>query len=259
MSSCYIVIPYRLGYWLTLVVLLVSDDVTESNLRSAAFEALSASVQFAPTDCYPMVLETTNVMLQRLQACGSMPINSQDDLRQYAEIVSGLISTVSTAVRRLNVEEVRLLAPTAIQLLLEVLASDKHNSSSVVEDALICLDAFVEGLKAEIAPYVERMKPLVLASVNQVQHGSTCFAAVGIIGDLCRQLQRDSEPYCNDFMDVLLRALTADNVARSVKPAVLSAFNDMALALGTLGLSRANERVVYQRNTFCLMTMVVWL
>eukprot|EP00045_Choanoeca_perplexa_P016005 m.209594 g.209594 ORF g.209594 m.209594 type:complete len:169 (+) comp17142_c0_seq21:2117-2623(+) len=88
------------------------------------------------------------------------------------------------------------------------------------------------GLKAEIAPYVERMKPLVLASVNQVQHGSTCFAAVGIIGDLCRQLQRDSEPYCNDFMDVLLRALTADNVARSVKPAVLSAFNDMALALG---------------------------
>eukprot|EP00045_Choanoeca_perplexa_P016002 m.210225 g.210225 ORF g.210225 m.210225 type:complete len:256 (+) comp17142_c0_seq104:1974-2741(+) len=119
-----------------------------------------------------------------------------------------------------------------VQLLLEVLASDKHNSSSVVEDALICLDAFVEGLRAEIAPYVERMKPLVLASVNQVQHGSTCFAAVGIIGDLCRQLQRDSAPYCNDFMDVLLRALTADNVARSVKPAVLSAFNDMALALG---------------------------
>eukprot|EP00045_Choanoeca_perplexa_P016007 m.209693 g.209693 ORF g.209693 m.209693 type:complete len:105 (+) comp17142_c0_seq34:1800-2114(+) len=75
MSSCYIVIPYRLGYWLTLVVLLVSDDVTESNLRSAAFEALSASVQFAPTDCYPMVLETTNVMLQRLQACGSMPVS----------------------------------------------------------------------------------------------------------------------------------------------------------------------------------------
>ena len=134
----------------------LSNDVTESNLRSAAFEALSASVQFAPTDCYPMVLETTNVMLQRLQACGSMPvslgwggalgsfgcasvclgqlwvrvcvpgvavltsdgcvlgvvkalrglthhslpiqINSQDDLRQYAEIVSGLISTIAVRV-----------------------------------------------------------------------------------------------------------------------------------------------------------------
>jgi len=138
-----------------------------------------------------------------------------------------------------------------LQLLLEVLATDKHNSSSVIEDALICLDAFVEGkrharrwlptpshpplagLKSEIAPYVERMKPLILASVNQVQHGATCFAAVGVIGDLCRQLQADSAPYCNEFMDVLLRALTAENVARSVKPAVLSAFNDMALALGT--------------------------
>jgi importin subunit beta-1 len=79
---------------------------------------------------------------------------------------------------------------------------------------------------------VERIKPLVVAAVNQVQHGSTCFAAVGVIGDICRQLQGDSAPYCNEFMDVLLRALTADDVARSVKPAVLSAFNDMALALG---------------------------
>eukprot|EP00045_Choanoeca_perplexa_P016011 m.209977 g.209977 ORF g.209977 m.209977 type:complete len:187 (+) comp17142_c0_seq72:1440-2000(+) len=58
-----------------LIAVTDRDDVTESNLRSAAFEALSASVQFAPTDCYPMVLETTNVMLQRLQACGSMPVS----------------------------------------------------------------------------------------------------------------------------------------------------------------------------------------
>jgi importin subunit beta-1 len=59
---------------LTLLLSPLSNDVTESNLRSAAFEALSASVQFAPTDCYPIVLETTNVMLQRLQACGNMPV-----------------------------------------------------------------------------------------------------------------------------------------------------------------------------------------
>eukprot|EP00730_Choanoeca_flexa_P020436 TRINITY_DN9980_c0_g1_i1.p1 TRINITY_DN9980_c0_g1~~TRINITY_DN9980_c0_g1_i1.p1 ORF type:complete len:885 (+),score=271.75 TRINITY_DN9980_c0_g1_i1:59-2713(+) len=215
-----------------LIAVTDRPDVQESNLRSAAFEALSSALQYAPLDCYPVVVSITNDMLTRLTNCGNMQINSQNELRQYADIVCGLVSTISTAIRRLNIEEIRMLAPNAIPLLLQVMSTDKHSNTSVVEDALICLDAFVEGMGNEIAPMVDTLKPIVVSCVSQVQHGATCFAAVGVVGDICRQLQRDAAPHCNEFMEVLLQALTATDVARNVKPAVLSAFNDMALALG---------------------------
>jgi importin subunit beta-1 len=63
-------------------------------------------------------------------------------------------------------------------------------------------------MKGDIAPFVSTFKPLVLQAAKQVQHDQTCFAAIGILGDLCRQLQENVLPYCDEFMEHLLTALT---------------------------------------------------
>ena len=43
------------------------DDVNESNLRSASYEAVAALIQFAPVDCYGTVTQTTSWAMDRLQ------------------------------------------------------------------------------------------------------------------------------------------------------------------------------------------------
>ena len=50
------------------------DDVQESNLRSAAYEAIASCLQYAPKDCFPVVLETANVMLAGLQNATKMNV-----------------------------------------------------------------------------------------------------------------------------------------------------------------------------------------
>jgi importin subunit beta-1 len=59
-----------------------------------------------------------------------------------------------------------------------------------------------------------------------------CYAAVGLIGDICRSLSSAVLPHCDEIMAILLENLGNNGVQRQVKPQILSVFGDVALAIG---------------------------
>ena len=59
-----------------------------------------------------------------------------------------------------------------------------------------------------------------------------CQISVGVLGDISRALEDQLQPFCNRLMQILLENLQSDAVNRNVKPQILSAFGDIALAIG---------------------------
>ena len=49
-------------------------DAHQANLRSAAYEALMEMVKNSATDCYRHVLDTTNIILRRIQLILQMEV-----------------------------------------------------------------------------------------------------------------------------------------------------------------------------------------
>jgi importin subunit beta-1 len=66
---------------------------------------------------------------------------------------------------------------------------------------------------------------------NYDQH-EVCQAALGIVGDLGRNLGAKILPHCDDLMTILLEALITPKLNKQVKPLILSTFGDIALAIG---------------------------
>uniref|UniRef100_A0A8K9WMH8 Importin N-terminal domain-containing protein n=1 Tax=Oncorhynchus mykiss TaxID=8022 RepID=A0A8K9WMH8_ONCMY len=105
-------------------------------------------------------------------------------------------------------------------------------SGGVQEDALMAVSTLVEVLGADFQKYMDAFKPFLGIGLKNYAEYQVCLAAVGLVCDLCRALMSNILPYCDEIMQLLLENLGNENVHRSVKPQILSAFGDIALAIG---------------------------
>lgn len=119
-------------------------------------------------------------------------------------------------------------------LLLSLIAAASKNSP-VLEDAFLCIGAVTASLESDFHPYLQSFLPFLVEALNSHAEYQLCSIAVGLIGDICRALGPQSLPYCQGFMEVLLRDLQSTVLHRSVKPPILSCFGDVALAVGGAG------------------------
>lgn len=79
-----------------------------------------------------------------------------------------------------------------------------------------------------------------------------CKMTVGVLGDICREMGSSiPEPTWNQIVWTLLESVGSDQLHRSVKPAILSCFGDIAL---TLDLGFKNYLQV-QRGPATIYTM----
>ncbi|CAG8731428.1 9975_t:CDS:2, partial [Racocetra fulgida] len=107
--------------------------------------------------------------------------------------------------------------------------SDQFGSKETAQPSYH-LSAYFEGIITAL--YLEAFAPFLYGALSNHEEYQLCSIAVGLIGDICRALQEQSLPYCDTFMNVLLQNLQSPVLNRNVKPAILSCFGDIALAIG---------------------------
>lgn len=104
--------------------------------------------------------------------------------------------------------------------------------TSVAEDAFLVVGALISALETEFLQYAESFVPHLNNALQNLEDYRLCLVAVGVIGDLSRALDAQVAQYCPTFMQLLVADLQSSVLHRSVKPAILSIFGDIALAIG---------------------------
>jgi importin subunit beta-1 len=79
--------------------------------------------------------------------------------------------------------------------------------------------------------YLSAFMPFLMQGLNSVEAQSLCTVSVGVLVDVCSSVGRDIQPYCDEVMGSLRNVLQDSNVTRDVKPVVISAFGDVAMAI----------------------------
>ncbi|XP_069768405.1 importin subunit beta-1-like isoform X2 [Narcine bancroftii] len=207
-------------------------DGHQNNLRSAAYEALMEIVKNSAKDCYPAVQKTTLVIMERLQQVLQMEshIQSTSDRIQYNDLQSLLCATLQNVLRKVQHQDALQISDVVMASLLRMFQSTA-GSGGVQEDALMAVSTLVEVLGSEFLKYMDAFKPYLGIGLKNYAEYQVCLAAVGLVGDLCRALQSNMLPFCDEMMQLLLENLGNENVHRSVKPQILSVFGDIALAI----------------------------
>ncbi|KAL8619198.1 Importin subunit beta-1 [Nucella lapillus] len=209
-------------------------DGNQHNLRNAAYEALMELVKNSPKDCYVIVQKTTMIILERLERVLGMEaaIQSTNDRVQYNDLQSLLCATLQSVVRKMTPEDAPKISDQIMTALLSMFQNTTGKAGNVQEDALVAVSTLCEVLGDNFEKYLDAFKPYLLMGLKNYAEYQVCLAAVGLVGDMCRALGLKILPSCNELMMVLLENLGNESVHRSVKPQILSAFGDIALAIG---------------------------
>ncbi|VDM39749.1 unnamed protein product [Toxocara canis] len=221
-------------------------DAHMSNLRIAAFETLMELIKNSPKDCYPVVQNTTVVMLKKLEQLLNIEnsLETSSDKSQLRDLESLLCATLQSVLRKMREEDTPLIGDAIMQGLLQIMQRCAGKEcGGVMEDALMAVSTLIEALGNKFLTYLEIFKPYLTAGLRNHEEAQVCSAAIGVLADLCRALEGNLAPHLDEFMALLFQIVQSDKVDTTVKPAVLSCFGDVALAIGP-SFSRYYEYVM---------------
>lgn len=115
----------------------------------------------------------------------------------------------------------------------ELRGSVASTSTGVQEDALLALSALLDVLGEAFLPYLEPVMPILHRCLYLCVETQVCINAIGLLSDLCRVLNKHITPYCDVIVQILMEVLQNTEADKSIRPAILSAFGDISLALGS--------------------------
>jgi len=226
--------PYFTNIIQTLLQTAERPDAETSGLRRAAFDALETVVD-CTADTMPMVSQLLQPMMQKLTETLAMPASTAEERQRQADQQSLYCGVLQTIIHKLSEEDtykaqmIANFADPLMVLFLQVLACQ---TNSVQEDAMGAIGAMVNSMEKDFLKYMEHVYPFLDKGLKNFQEYEVCKMTVGVLGDICREMGSSiPEPTWNQIVWTLLESVGSDQLHRSVKPAILSCFGDIALTL----------------------------
>ncbi|GAA5804019.1 armadillo-type protein [Helicostylum pulchrum] len=217
---------------ITALLQFTERSNNESNCRTSAYEAISTLAMYSANDCINTVQRIVLTILDRLEVTMAMEnqILDADDRASHSELQSSLLGVLTNCIRRLS-RDISQVADRIMTVVLQLL-NNQSKQATTTEDAFLAIGAMTSALEADFNRYAELFVPILCNALQNPSEYQLCFIAVGLIGDICRALGKDAAPYCNNLMQLLVTNLQSPVLHRTVKPAILSCFGDIALAIG---------------------------
>jgi len=167
------------------------------------------------------------VIIDRLAKSFSIPIVSQDDKDSVNELQALLCGVLQSCIQKLD-KEVKQFADQMVELFHRVFNS---KSASAHEEALMAVGALCYALEGDFEKYMPTFRHYLSLALRNYEEYQVCNVAVGVVGDVCRSLQRRMVPYCDEIVTILVEILQKPSLNRQIKPVILSCFGDIGLAI----------------------------
>lgn len=213
----------------TLLQVVDREDATESNLRIAAFEAISVLIQNSAPDVLNVLMQLLPAINDRLGQSFNMPCLTNED-KEQKEGIQGLLCGLIQVIAIKTTKEA--IAPFCDSIMTNFLQVLQTKNATCHEEALSATSAIATTLEGDFLKYMSALQPYLMAGLRNFEAYQVCTCAVGLVGDISRSIENNMQPFCDEIMSALIEALQNASLHRSVKPPVLSCFGDIALAIG---------------------------
>lgn len=179
----------------------------ETSVRTAAYEVLNIFVQNSAMESMQAIASLSDVIIKRLEETVALQqqVVSVEDKITLEEMQNSLCTVLQAIVSRLD-KEIIPQGDRIMQVLLQILNS-VGAKSSVPEAVFAVVSALATSMEQDFNKYMEAYAPFLYNALGNQEEASLCSMAIGLVSDITRALNEQSQPYCDNFMNYLLNNL----------------------------------------------------
>ncbi|GAX79827.1 hypothetical protein CEUSTIGMA_g7267.t1 [Chlamydomonas eustigma] len=205
-----------------------------AKVQISAFEAINDLVRSASPDTLEIVAQLIQVVLPEIHKTFDMPAVSSEARDKLAEVQGQLCGVLQVIVQKLSEKEetkaaVLQFADPIMETLLRIF---QFRSATVHEEAMLAVGSFTYAVGKQFVKYLPQFSQYLKTGLTNYLEWQVCLSTVGVLGDVCRNVEAEILPYCDEIMSLLVVNLGREDVHRNIKPNILSAFGDIALVIG---------------------------
>lgn len=220
-------------YYNSLVPILLevsNKSDNEYSARAAAYEALSTLVMYSSNDVAPIINNIASEVLTRINQTLTYQsqVTSSEDKSNLEELQSNILNLLTNVIRRVG-KQVGSVADSLMELFLKLLQIQQ--TSVIEEDVFIAISALAGAVEQDFNKYMSAFLPFLTNALNQTD-SPISNTAVGLVADISHSLGPEFIQYSAGLINILGTLLSNPNVRKELKPAVLSAFGDIASTIG---------------------------
>lgn len=210
-----------------LGVLDRKDANIDHNTMMQATEAMNVLIGNSAFDVRPIVLQTLQFVLKILEGTFTQQVLSNDDKEKQQGMQSLMCGTIQVICQKVK-KDVLPFSTKIMELLVQMF---KNKHALAQEEAFMAVGALADPLEGEFEKFMPHFIDILIQGLSDYEEYQVCSAAVGVVGDLCRALEKKMAAYADTIVRCLLQNLQNPTINRNVKPPVLACIGDVALAL----------------------------
>ena len=108
---------------------------------------------------------------------------------------------------------------------------DLENNSDyfLQEEILSCIGAIVQSNKIKNLFKLREWIDFLIYCIENTENNEISIMAIGVMGDLCRTIDKEIQPFIEKIIDLMIDKLNKDNIYQKIKPAIITCIGDIAL------------------------------
>ena len=228
-GSAQMLSPYFTVLFDKLLETTARSDSLENNLRGSAYEAISMLIQVGGDDVTGHIITRLPNILDQFESTftGQPHVQGAHDPDDKAGLQALICGCLLVTIQRMTGQ----IRPFADRIMKDLLQVFNERNATADEEAFMAVGAMASALNGDFLRYMEHFSPILLNGLKNHEEYMVCSVAVGVVGDLCRALEKGIQPYCDQIVQCLLESLGNEHLNRTVKPPLISCFGDLALSI----------------------------
>lgn len=224
--------PYFQTLLDTIFRLIISTR--DERVLPNAFEAMAELIRTGAKDSVPVTAAVLPVVMGHLKAACADPADGLNSVLQGL-----LCSIITSVVQRLNDrtdespgETARVIVAKSDELMMLLLGVLTSPHSAAHEEAFYTIGALAACVGPEFNKYMPHFFPFLQRGLENHSELGVCSCATGVLSDVSDAIGRNLVAHANSIMQILLQNLQNPLIERAIKPVIISALGDLALAVG---------------------------